>query len=325
MKASVPRVSVVIPTRARTDLLMRCLTALLNQTLQPTFYEILVVDDGPTEETRHAVEKLAAHAPFPAVRYLHTRGATGPAAARNQGWRNAAAEIIAFTDDDTVPAPGWLENGIASLYSDAVAVSGRVAMDLPDLPTDYERNAFGLASAEFVTANCFCRRQALQDVGGFDEQFTAAWREDSDLHFTLLEAGGRIVASRDAVVHHPIRPAPWGISLKQQRNNRFEALLYKKHPALYRSKVGGAPASYYINVGLLLAGVAFYLMAAEVLAAFCALAWVVQTGLFCWQRVRRNSHAPGHLMEMVMTSVLIPPVAVFWRLYGAFKSRVWFA
>ena len=47
--------------------------------------------------------------------------------------------------------------------------------------------------AEFVTANCFCRREVLEAVGGFDERFTAAWREDSDLHFRLLDTGGTIV------------------------------------------------------------------------------------------------------------------------------------
>ena len=67
-------------------------------------------------------------------------------------------------------------------------------------------------------------------IGGFDERFPEAWREDSDLQFTLLEQGYTIKPAPQAVVTHPVRPAPWGVGLKMQRKSQFEALLYKKHP-----------------------------------------------------------------------------------------------
>src|SRR5690606_30571680 len=116
-------------------------------------------------------------------------GRHGPAAARNVGWRAARCEVVAFTDDDCIPDPGWLAAGTRAVEQGFAAATGRVVVPLPDAPTDYERDAAGLARAEFVTANCFCRRSVLEALGGFDERFSAAWREDSDLHFALLRAG----------------------------------------------------------------------------------------------------------------------------------------
>src|SRR5207248_7127815 len=101
--------------------------------------------------------------------------------------------IIAFTDDDCVPDSGWLAAGLAAFSSPTVvAVAGQTVVPLPANPTDYERNVAGLEKSEFLTANCFVRSDVLAAVGGFDEQFTAAWREDSDLHFRLLDTGGTI-------------------------------------------------------------------------------------------------------------------------------------
>src|SRR5205814_3961226 len=117
-------------------------------------------------------------------------------------------EIIAFTDDDTIPASDWLQRGLDAFSEpDIAGVAGRVVVPLSDSPTDFERNMAGLERAEFATANCFYRREVLAAVGGFDERFTAPWREDADLFFTLLERGCRLERAPDAVVVHPARRA----------------------------------------------------------------------------------------------------------------------
>ena len=128
-----------------------------------------------------------------------------------------------------------------------MGVCGRIIVPLPPAPTDYERDAAGLETAEFATANCFYRREALEAVGGFDERFTAAWREDTDLFFALLERGDRARAP-EAVVIHPVRPARWGISIRQQRKSMFNALLFKKHPALYRERIQASPPLHYYGI-----------------------------------------------------------------------------
>jgi GT2 family glycosyltransferase len=197
-----------------------------------------------------------------------------------------------------------------------------VVVPLPEAPTDYELNAAGLETAEFVTANCFVLRGVLAAIGGFDERFATAWREDSDLHFALLERGEPIARAPDAVVVHPVRPAQWGASLSQQRKSQYNALLFKKHPALYRERIQAwPPRRYYAAVGSLAGVLAGIAARRPVLAAVSGALWAGLTGQFVTHRLRGTSREPGHLLEMAATSVAIPPLAVYWRLYGAVRFR----
>lgn len=319
-----PAVSVVVPTCGRLALLERCLAALLSQTLAGGAYEIIIVDDNPDQRTRELVTRWRAS--DTAVIYLPNHGAHGPAAARNLGWRSARAPLIAFTDDDTVPAPDWLRRGLDAFSDSIDALCGRIEMPVPASPTDYERDAQQLESAEFVTANCFCRKSVLQALDGFDERFLLAWREDSDLHFRLLAIGARIARAPLALVVHPVRPAPWGVSLLQVRKIAFDALLYKKHPRLYRQKIRATPRwDYYAIVVALLAAVLGAAAGQPVLAAAGAAAWCMLTLLLVRRRLRGTSRSLSHVAEMALTSVLIPPLAVWWRLAGAIRFRVPFA
>jgi GT2 family glycosyltransferase len=169
------RISVVVPTCGRPALLWRCLDALSRQTLHPTDYEIVVVDDGHSAATRRTVQQIALGAIpglTPRVRYVQPPAKSrGPAGARNSGWRAARADVVAFTDDDTVPAPDWLAEGLRVMSSKVSAASGYIHVPLPFDPTDWDLNTAGLDGAEFATANCFVRRGALEAIGGFDERF----------------------------------------------------------------------------------------------------------------------------------------------------------
>ncbi|RXZ36955.1 glycosyltransferase [Oxalobacteraceae bacterium CAVE-383] len=318
-------VSVVVPTCGRPELLNRCLQALCRQTLAPARYEIVIVDDRPHRRTADIVAQWDSGA-APSIIYLPNHGAHGPAAARNLGWRAARSAVIAFTDDDTVPDPQWLENGLAALRADAGAVCGRISMPLPAIPTDYERDAKGLEKAEFVTANCLCRKTILERIGGFDERFRLAWREDSDLHFRLLEDNVKIVRAPRALVVHPVRPAPWGVSIAQQKKILFDALLYKKHPRLYRQRIRRrARWDYYAIVALLLTAIAALAVGHASLALTAAACWLFLTARFCLKRLRGTSKSLSHVGEMIITSALIPPCALYWRMVGAMRFRVPFA
>jgi hypothetical protein len=234
--------------------------------------------------------------------------------------------VVAFTDDDTVPSPGWLQHGLAAFGDKVDALCGRVEMPLPAAPTDYERDAQQLESAEFVTANCFCRKSVLMALGGFDERFELAWREDSDLYFRLLSTGARIARSADALVVHPVRPAPWGVSLLQVRKIAFDALLYKKHPRLYREKIRAtARWDYYATVAAMLLALTGAVAGSAVPAAAGAAAWCALTLALLRRRLRGTSRRLAHVAEMAVTSALIPPLAVFWRIAGAIRFRVAFA
>ncbi|HEX5438753.1 MAG TPA: glycosyltransferase [Gemmatimonadaceae bacterium] len=314
--------SVVVPTCRRDLLLIRCLAALDAQDYPAVAYEVIVVDDGACDATRRTVWcwSLRSRA---TLRYTRTLRGRGPAAARNTGWRAARGEIIAFTDDDCIPTPGWLCAGVAALRGNVAGASGPIRVPLPDAPTDYERDVAGLERAEFATANCFYRRAVLAELGGFDERFAAAWREDSDLFLELLKRGHRLARAPRAVVVHPVRPERWGVSLRQQRKTMYNALLYKKHRALYWQRIQHSPPwRYYGIVAALLVGVAAATLGRRGAALAALSAWLLLTAALCLRRLRATSRAPAHVAEMVVTSALIPPLAVFWRLRGAIKYRV---
>lgn len=313
------RVSVVIPTYRRDDLLSQCLACLRQQTLNVSEYEIIVADDAPSASTAAIVYALEMQG-GPRIKYVPVTATQGPAGARNAGWRQAQGAVIAFTDDDTQPDAKWLEAGLNAIAA-ADAVTGKTVVPLPLHPTDYERNTAGLAVAEFITANCFVRRSALEEVGGFDERFELAWREDSDLHFSLLSHGKRIIREDRAIVVHPVRPAPWGASLRQQHCGLFDPLLFRKHPKLYRERIPRYPAWYYVAVTGLTIGLAG-LMLGYWAAALAGLAtWLGVTGLLTARRLKNTSRAPSHVVEMIVTSAAIPLLSIYWRIRGLSRFR----
>jgi glycosyltransferase involved in cell wall biosynthesis len=322
-----PLISVVIATYERPELLLRCVDAVLAQTLPASRFEIVIVDDGSSRETRERLlAELSARrrkGRTPTLRFLWLPDNRGPAAARNCGILAARGRVIAFTDDDTLPLPDWLECGLDAIRGGADAVAGAVDVPLPAVPTDYERDAAGLSNAGFVTANCFVRSDLLRAVGGFDERFRWAWREDTDLCFRLRASGAIVRASQAARVMHPVRPARWGVSLRQQRKVMFDALLYKKFPEGYRRYVRARPPwDYYAAVGAGVCALVNALAGYWPLATASLVVWLVIGGAFASRRLADTSHAPRHVVEMIVTSLLIPWVSVYWRTRGALHFRV---
>lgn len=319
-------VSVVVPTCRRNDLLRRCLAAVLAQSLPAPCFEVIVIDDGGDGSACELVRSMAQQlSDGPLLRCACTQHRRGPAAARNLGWQMAVGEVIAFTDDDTIPSPDWLLGGLGALRPGMAAVSGRVVVPTRGPLTDFERMTKGLEHGEFVTANAFVRRSILVQLGGFDERFRRAWREDSDLQFRILAAGGRIGRAEGAVVKHPVRSVAWGVSLAQQRNVFFDALLYKKHRQLYRLKIRPHPPwDYYLIV---LSALLSIVAGAEGHLAWASCAALLAIGLvfrFAWLRLRHASRSLQHVLEMLVTSMAIPFLSVFWRLAGAWRFKVLF-
>jgi glycosyltransferase involved in cell wall biosynthesis len=298
--------------------------ALIRQSFSPDEFEIIVVTDGPDEVT---VKALAAYTRVkaPAVKCYSLSKQKGPAAARNFGWRMSRSRLIAFTDDDCVPDAYWLMgfwNAFLRTPGSKMAFTGKTIVPIPTIPTDYERSIADLASAEFITANCACSKLALERVGGFDEQFTMAWREDSDLQFKFLEQKIPIFQTLSAIVTHPVRKAPWGISLKEEKKRIFNALLYKKFPTLYKQKIQPVPPwHYYLILLSLLIGIVSALAGNSILAAVFLSVWLCITFWFTAKRLAHTSHTADHILEMVITSAVIPFLSVYWRIYGALKFK----
>jgi glycosyltransferase involved in cell wall biosynthesis len=318
------KISVVIPTYRRPHLLRKCVTALTTQKFDQGCYEILVVSDGYDAITESVVREFSLI--FPLITYHHLSVKKGPAAARNCGWKEARGKVVAFTDDDTVPDANWLQ-AYWNAYdgTSLIAFTGKIKVPLSATPTDYERNTAGLETANFVTANCCCTKEALEKVHGFDERFSMAWREDSDLEFKLLQNQIPIVHVPEALIVHPVREAPWGISIKEQRKGMYNALLYKKYPELYRKKIQPSPPWNYYIIVLSVILMIFGALAGSTAAFFASfLCWLFFTMHFVIKRLSETSRSFMHVLEMILTSMVIPFLSIYWQLYGAYKYRVLF-
>ena len=222
--AAAASAAVVIATRDRPDDLARCLAALQQQAgFVPE--EIIVVDDGSTPP----VCAEALDGPIP-VRVLRTSG-IGPATARNAGVRAASADVILFTDDDTVPAPGWAAAAMRHLreHPEAVAVEGPVTSPAYDALHAYSVHTD--APGHYWTCNIGYRRAVLEHLGGFAEDvFPYAHCEDRDLAFRAL-ALGPIGFSADMSIVHTPRAAGVMDFIRRGRWVASELELARRHPA----------------------------------------------------------------------------------------------
>jgi glycosyltransferase involved in cell wall biosynthesis len=205
-------VTVVVPTYRRSDRLPRLIAAMEAQTLPSDRFEVVVVDNGSNDDTSAVLEQLAA-ATTVQLRPLVITENRGPARARNLGWRSAAAPVVAFTDDDCVPEPQWLEWGLRTICADPSVgvVQGCTLKPLGSY--GYTRwtsfREITSPSPWFEGCNLFFRREALEAGGGFDEGIVFGG-EDSVAGWSVVAAGWRRDFERAAVVRHDLGERPFG-------------------------------------------------------------------------------------------------------------------
>jgi histidinol-phosphate phosphatase family protein len=301
-------IAVVVPTIGRSSL-----WPLVERLREEVDARIVVVDD-----------RLAG-APLDVGGLAEVRrsGGAGPAAARNVGWRAVEAPWVVFVDDDVLPLPGWatlLAQDLAAADPDLAAVQGRIEVPLPRgrRATDWERNVSALASARWITADLAVRRSALVATGGFHEGFRRAYREDTDLALRLQAAGWRLELG-DRRVRHPVRPAPWHVSVGRQRGNADDALMSRRHGRGWRRGAGlprGALRSHLITTTSLAVALVLLLLQRPRPAGAAGVAWTAGTARFAWSRIRPGPRTASEVAAMVVTSVAIPPVAVWHRARG---------
>ena len=235
MSATGPRLSVVVSTYQRRHRLQRLFDALDRQTLDPSRFEVVVVDDCSTDGTFEELERLAEGARCE-VTVIRQEVNGGPARGRNTGWRRARGEIIAFTDDDCAPDPGWLEAGLAAMERGDVLVVGRT---MPDPAQEGNRGPFSrtlvVNDTRFMqTCNVFYRRTDLEAVGGFDESIRAKGGEDTDLGWRVSDLGREVIFDASAVVLHDISPSSFRLAFRDANTWVDIPRVVAAHPARAR-------------------------------------------------------------------------------------------
>lgn len=320
---------IVIPTSGRPSL------AALLDAIGPGD-DVIVVDDR--RDRSHPL-------PVSGARVL-AGPARGPAAARNVGWRASRAEWVVFLDDDVVPPPGWREALAGDLAAavGAGATQGRIVVPVGSRPTDWERNVAGLQAAQWATADMAYRREALAAVGGFDERFPRAYREDADLGLRVVDAGWTIVRGLRYVVH-PVGDAPASISLRKQAGNADDVLMHRLHGPRWRERAGvpqgrrprhlaiaaagaGAAAAAVVAAAgdrrrarraparLARAGQPSPAVPARLVARGLGAAWLVGTAELARARIKPGPRTVGEVATMTWTSAAMPFFAAGWWVRG---------
>jgi len=235
--------SVVIPTYNRKPILEKCLRSLERQVIPSHSpikgYEVVVVDDGSTDET---IGWLRANAEaLPHVR-LFLQEHQGPAAARNLGVEQATGDTIIFIDSDLVVTEVFLQahatalvEGAKRLGSDRLFTYGRVINTCNfDDPTAEPFKVTDFSAAYFATGNVAIARHWLEQAGLFDTRFQLYGWEDLELGVRLKNLGLTLVKCPEAVGYH--WHPPFALSQipslidKEIQRGRMGVLFYQKHP-----------------------------------------------------------------------------------------------
>ncbi len=215
--------TVLIATHNRARNLRECLENLRSLENPGGDWEILVADNNSSDETARIVHEFAATVEVP-VRYIF-EGRRGKSFALNSGIQQARGSVIAFTDDDCLPAPGWLRSIVDEFARDPElgVLGGRVELHDPRDQaiaiilcahrSEFDtRKVLEVASGTnehggVIGANMGLRRTAFERIGGFDIYLSVgtkrrAGAEDLDFVYRACRAGVKVSYSPAPLVYH---------------------------------------------------------------------------------------------------------------------------
>jgi glycosyltransferase involved in cell wall biosynthesis len=228
-KENLLRASIVVPVRNRPDLLERTLQTLVAQDMPASEYEIVICDDGSTENIQ-AVVKRSTTAPV-RIRFVR-QPPLGPAAARNLGVRASQSAIILFIDSDVLVDSTAVRQLIDALDSKPEWKGAEACLH----PIGEEVGALwdapvSMDGGRYHTAAIAYRRDALLAVGGFDEQFMLPACEDVEIALRVLELGP-IGFVQEAVVSHPKRRVTWRTHWRWRKHWRYNTIIALRYGVL---------------------------------------------------------------------------------------------
>jgi GT2 family glycosyltransferase/glycosyltransferase involved in cell wall biosynthesis len=245
------RISVIVPTHNRRELLLECLDALARQSVLPSEFEVIVIDDGSTDGTEAAVRGRRFSYPLE----YHRQTNQGPAAARNLGITKARGEIVLLIGDDIIPDERLLEHHLLAHVEHpdrGAAVLGHIAwapwlavtpvMDYVggegalQFSYRYIPNLSALDYRFFYTSNVSLKRRFLLDAfeAGlrFDSCFRYAALEDSEFAYRLEGRGLTLHYCKDALAFHDHWMDLETFARREYNVGRMAVVYHRKHPRL---------------------------------------------------------------------------------------------
>ena len=228
-------VSVIIPTYNRWWILKKSLEALFNQSYPKDKYEIILIDDGSTDDTETMIDSLS---PSCKLKYLRNEKRIGIPRTRNRGIREAQGKYIIFTDSDVVATPDFIQQHMRyhEKYQDVIVNGELIRMSSFKQIGKKRKTIFDLSLSPFDTANVSVARKHLLKLGGFDEDLLAYGWQDLELGYRLRKAGLRCKRNRHALGYHYFKKKSLSdlpsLCEKEKMRGTSGALYYRKHPHL---------------------------------------------------------------------------------------------
>lgn len=227
------RVSLIMPTRNRGDVLRLSLPRLLDQTVPRDAYEIVVVDDASEDDTGAVVKDFGAAN----MLYARQEKRTAAAGARNRAISMATGPLLLFVDDDALVRSDFVSEHLSTheRHPGSVVAGPIVEVTEPPAQANPPVGRFlGWHSNPFPTGNASVARQAILDAGGFDEGFNAYGWEDPEMYRRLIGTGVKRRYNWRAPIWH-YKPAAHRrdffdrLKLEESRG-AMGAYYYAKHP-----------------------------------------------------------------------------------------------
>jgi GT2 family glycosyltransferase len=281
--SATPDVSVVVATHNRAGQLAALLDSLRPQTIAS--FEVVVVDDASSDDTQQMLEREQGRGELD-LRVVSRAQSGGPAVARNAGWREARAPLVAFTDDDCTVVPGWLEAGLrahadepGALLQGPVAPDPGVAPPNGPLTRTIRIDSLG---PYYQTCNVFYPRELLERLGGFDETFPHPGGEDTDLAWRAIEAGAGTKWVPAAQAYHAVNHLDIAGLMRLALRWAPSMEVYVRHPGLraevFNHRVFWKPNHYMLFRALVALALPKRLRSFALLLAWPYLMFLIKPG-----------------------------------------------
>lgn len=227
------RVSVIIPAFNAAATITRCLAGLARQTYPEDLFEVIVVDDGSTDDTAALVQATR-------VKYLDQVN-QGPATARNKGAAAANGEILLFTDSDCIPTENWIKEMVKPFADkEVIAVKGAYLSKQRSIVArfvqfEFEERFEMLRKVDSIdmidTYSAGIRKEIFDSLGGFDTSFPKANNEDTELSYRMVDLNKKMVFNPEALVFHLNHPSSiWRYATLKFSRGYWRLVVYKKFP-----------------------------------------------------------------------------------------------
>jgi len=249
MSEADPFISVVVPAYNASCAIGNCLAALHAQSYPGELFEVIVVDDGSSDNTAEIAKSMGAK--------VLVQPNQGAAAARNLGAKAARGELILFTDSDCEPQEDWIERMVEPFTGSQIIGAkgfyqtrqrGSVARFVQ---VEYEVKYDMLKKERYIdfvdTYSAAYRRDIFLKVGGFDPVYTTASAEDVELSYRLALQGYKMVSVSHAFVFHRHPDTLLAYLKRKYRNGYWRMVAWKKHPSKM-VKDSHTPNSYKLEV-----------------------------------------------------------------------------